>query len=128
LPSYVANLYKPAWETSIKMLSIMSAESQFFVDQMQSFNMFIKEPKTDIMVGLLKLNWELGLKTLIYYLRTVPRATNFEYTVTREITEPVISIDTAQLEILEDSNKARSLNLTQYLQAPTSTSCLSCSG
>lgn len=70
IPENIRAIYRTSWEIHQMSLIEMAADRGRFIDQTQSMNLFIAEP------CYLKLNtclfhgWRLGLKTLIYYLRT----------------------------------------------------------
>jgi ribonucleoside-diphosphate reductase alpha chain len=47
LPIYLREVYRTAWEIPQKLLIDMSAERQWFIDQSQSFNLFVSEPSLE---------------------------------------------------------------------------------
>lgn len=71
IPENIRQLYKTAWEYGKKPIIEMSAERGPFVDQTQSLNIYIDKANMDILHSCLVLGWKLGLKTGIYYLRTL---------------------------------------------------------
>ena len=70
IPDKIKELYKTQWEISKKTLINMSADRQAFIDQSQSFNIFIRKPDHTILKSVHLHGWMRGLKTGMYYLRT----------------------------------------------------------
>lgn len=72
IPGYMKNVYKTAWEIKQKALVDMAADRGAFIDQSQSFNVFIAEPNFNKLTSFHFYAWKKGLKTGMYYLRTRP--------------------------------------------------------
>jgi ribonucleoside-diphosphate reductase subunit M1 len=72
IPGYMKNVYKTAWEIKQKVLVDMAADRGAFIDQSQSFNVFIAEPNFNKLTSFHFYAWKKGLKTGMYYLRTRP--------------------------------------------------------
>ena len=72
IPENIRLKYKTAFEISQKHLVRQSAERGVFIDQSQSLNLFMAEPNFDILTSALFDAHSLGLKTGIYYYRTLP--------------------------------------------------------
>ena len=81
LPVHVKELFKTVWEIPQKELVDMSIDRGFFVDQSQSFNVYMKEPVMSKLFSLHKHAWEHGAKTGCYYLRTKSAADAVKFTV-----------------------------------------------
>jgi len=81
IPDQIKALYKTAWEISQKTLINMAADRGAFIDQSQSFNVFIGEPNFGKLTSMHFYGWKKGLKTGMYYLRTKPAATAIQFTV-----------------------------------------------
>lgn len=75
IPGDIKALYKTIWEIRQKDLVDMAADRGAFIDQSQSFNVFMddhddKLDKTELRLASLHMYaWKQGLKTGMYYLR-----------------------------------------------------------
>lgn len=69
IPKHYREIFKTGWEMSKKILVDMSADRGPWIDQSQSFNLFISDPNDDILSSVHIHAWEKGLKTGMYYLR-----------------------------------------------------------
>lgn len=102
VPTDLKELYKTAYEMSMKSVIDMAADRQRFICQSQSMNLFI----TDITLGKLTsmhfYGWKKGLKTGMYYLRTksAVNAKKFTMDVTSE-NKPIIEEKVESVEITE---------------------------
>jgi ribonucleoside-diphosphate reductase alpha subunit len=81
IPSDLQALYKTVWEISQKVLINMAADRGAFIDQSQSFNVFIGQPNFAKLTSMHFYAWKKGLKTGMYYLRTRPAANAVQFTV-----------------------------------------------
>ena len=72
IPEEIKLRYRTVWELPIKSLIDMSADRGPFIDQTQSFNVFIAEPNFVKLTTCLFYGWRKSLKTLMYYLRSKP--------------------------------------------------------
>lgn len=63
------------------MLIDLAADRGPFIDQSQSFNVFIAQPNYGKMSSMHFYGWRRGLKTGMYYLRTRPAAAPTQFTV-----------------------------------------------
>ena len=70
IPTEVKELYKTVWEMKGKTLIDMSRDRGYFIDQSQSFNLFMTEPSHSKLSSAHFYGWKQGLKTGMYYLRT----------------------------------------------------------
>ena len=59
----------------------MAADRGAFIDQSQSFNVFIAEPNFQRLTSMHFYAWKKGLKTGMYYLRTRPAVDAIKFTV-----------------------------------------------
>lgn len=87
IPTDIKELYKTVWEISQKVLINMSADRGAFVDQSQSFNIFVAEPTYAKLSTIHFMTWKKGLKTGMYYLRTRPAADAIQFTVDKLVQE-----------------------------------------
>jgi len=79
IPSDLKAIYKTAFEISQKVLVKQSADRGIFIDQSQSLNVFMKQPNFDILNSILIDGHDLGLKTGMYYYRTLPATNPINY-------------------------------------------------
>lgn len=81
IPEDIQQLYKTAWELSMKTLIDMAADRGAYVCQSQSLNMFVAEPNFKKLSSMHFYAWKKGLKTGMYYLRSKPAARAVQITV-----------------------------------------------
>jgi ribonucleoside-diphosphate reductase subunit M1 len=77
-------LYKTVWEISQKHIVQMAADRGAFIDQSQSLNIHMKEPTMGKITSMHFTGWKLGLKTGMYYLRTMAASAPIQFTVDQE--------------------------------------------
>ena len=75
IPTEIKELYKTVWEMKGKTLIDMSRDRGYFIDQSQSFNLFMPEPSHSKLSSAHFYGWKQGLKTGMYYLRTKSKTT-----------------------------------------------------
>jgi ribonucleoside-diphosphate reductase alpha subunit len=127
LPKYMSDLYKPAWEISVRAMLIMSAERQWFICQTQSLNIFKKDATIGDMNGIFRLGWKLGLKTLIYYLRAAAPSKPIDYTQTAS-TEVSAEVYIQNADELDASVSLAQQARQELMQVHDEPVCLGCSG
>ena len=81
IPLELRNLYKTSWDISQKVLINQSADRARFVCQSQSLNLFIKEPTINKLSSMHLYSWSKGLKTGLYYLRSLSKAKTQQFTI-----------------------------------------------
>ena len=59
----------------------MAADRGAFIDQSQSFNVFVQDPNYGKLSSMHFYGWKKGLKTGMYYLRTKAAAAAIQFTV-----------------------------------------------
>lgn len=74
LDSQIKNLYKTAFEINSEQYIMLSLIRAPFIDQGQSLNWFIENPKSEILFENMMTLWENGAKNISYYVRAM--ATN----------------------------------------------------
>jgi ribonucleoside-diphosphate reductase alpha chain len=84
IPKDLQILYRTAWELKMKDLIDMSADRGAFVDQSQSFNIFMETPNKAKVTSMHFYGWKAGLKTGMYYLRTRPAVNAIQFTIDQE--------------------------------------------
>lgn len=81
IPENLKVLYKTAWEIKQRALVDLAADRGAFIDQSQSFNVFMSQPSYSKLSSLHFHTWKQGLKTGLYYLRTRAAADAVKFTV-----------------------------------------------
>eukprot|EP01112_Ceratiomyxa_fruticulosa_P019404 TRINITY_DN6347_c0_g1_i1.p1 TRINITY_DN6347_c0_g1~~TRINITY_DN6347_c0_g1_i1.p1 ORF type:complete len:676 (-),score=148.38 TRINITY_DN6347_c0_g1_i1:260-2149(-) len=84
IPKDLKEIYKTVWEIKQRTLIDMAADRGAFIDQSQSFNVFIAEPNFPKLTSMHFYAWKKGLKTGMYYLRTRPAAEAIKFTVDQQ--------------------------------------------
>ena len=84
IPADIKALYKTVWEISQRTIVQMSADRGAFIDQSQSLNIHIREPTMGKITSMHFTGWKLGLKTGMYYLRTMAASAPIQFTVDQE--------------------------------------------
>lgn len=72
VPQPVADIYKTVWEIPQRDLIMRAAARGAFVDQAQSLNIHLVNNSDTVLRSVMRLAWQLGLKTGSYYIRTNP--------------------------------------------------------
>ena len=99
IPADLKALYKTVWEISQRSIVQMAADRGAFIDQSQSLNIHLKQPTMGKITSMHFAGWKLGLKTGMYYLRTMAASAPIQFTVDQE-----------QLKVV-DNNVARTSGL-----------------
>lgn len=81
IPQDVKDLYKTVWEIKQKVIIDQAADRGAFICQSQSLNVHMAEPTTAKLTSMHFYAWKKGLKTGMYYLRTLPKADAIQFTV-----------------------------------------------
>jgi ribonucleoside-diphosphate reductase alpha chain len=92
IPEELKQLYKTTWEISQKTTISMSADRAPFIDHSQSLNIFMASPTVAKLSSMHFYGWKLGLKTGMYYLRSLPASSAEKFSVSSE-KELVCSLD-----------------------------------
>ncbi len=71
IPTNLRAVYRTVWEIPQRSLIDMAADRGAFIDQGQSLNLFMEDPKMGQLSSMYMYAWEKGLKTT-YYLRSRP--------------------------------------------------------
>lgn len=80
IPDDLKSRYKTVWETSQRDLIDMAADRAPFIDQSQSLNIFVKTPTMANLGAIHMHTWKKGLKTGMYYLRTLSQSKAIQFT------------------------------------------------
>ena len=84
IPADIKELYKTVWEISQRTIVTMAADRGAFIDQSQSLNIHMKEPTMGKITSMHFAGWKQGLKTGMYYLRTMAASAPIQFTVDQE--------------------------------------------
>ena len=84
IPAETKALYKTVWELSQKVVIDMAADRGAFIDQSQSLNLHLKAPTFGKITSMHFYGWKKGLKTGMYYLRTMAAAAPIQFTVDKD--------------------------------------------
>ena len=84
IPNDLKDLYRTCWEMKMRSLIDMAADRGAFIDQSQSFNVFVQDPNYGKLSSMHFYGWKKGLKTGMYYLRTKPAANALQFTLDAE--------------------------------------------
>jgi ribonucleotide reductase alpha subunit len=83
--------YKTVWEIKMKDVINHAIARQAYVDQSQSMNLFMPVNDANKLTSALMYGWKNGLKTGMYYLRTLPaaQAQKFSIDANKLVSTPV---------------------------------------
>merc|ERR1711981_91255 len=84
IPNDLKALYRTCWEMKMRSLIDMAADRGAFIDQSQSFNVFMTEPNYAKLSSMHFYGWKKGLKTGMYYLRTRAAQDAIKFTVDQQ--------------------------------------------
>ena len=84
IPTDIKALYKTVWEISQRTIIQMAADRGAFIDQSQSLNIHLKAPTMGKITSMHFAGWKMGLKTGMYYLRTMAASAPIQFTVDQE--------------------------------------------
>jgi ribonucleoside-diphosphate reductase subunit M1 len=84
IPADIKALYKTVWELSQRTILQMAADRGAYIDQSQSLNIHMKEPTMGKITSMHFAGWKMGLKTGMYYLRTMAASAPIQFTVDQE--------------------------------------------
>jgi ribonucleoside-diphosphate reductase subunit M1 len=84
IPADIKALYKTVWEISQRTIVQMAADRGAYIDQSQSMNIHMKDPTMGKITSMHFAGWKLGLKTGMYYLRTMAASAPIQFTVDQE--------------------------------------------
>jgi ribonucleoside-diphosphate reductase alpha subunit len=101
IPADLKTLYRTSWEIKQRSLIDMAADRGAFIDQSQSFNVFVQDPNYGKLSSMHFYGWKKGLKTGMYYLRTKAATDAIKFTVDQQALKRKSAADVAQIEGLE---------------------------
>ena len=87
IPDIIKDKYKIVWELPMKDLIDMARDRGAFIDQSQSFNLWLETPTVKSLTNMHFYSWKAGLKTGIYYLRRKAKHQVQQFTIQPKKTE-----------------------------------------
>ena len=79
IPKYIKDVYLTAFEMKQRDIVLQSIERGPYIDQSQSLNLFMKEPDFNKLSSSHFFGWKHGIKTGMYYLRTMPSTSAIQF-------------------------------------------------
>ena len=98
IPADLKDLYRTSWEIKQRALIDMAADRGAFIDQSQSFNVFVQDPMYAKLSSMHFYGWKKGLKTGMYYLRSKSAVDAIKFTVDQQSLQRKASADRASEE------------------------------
>ena len=117
IPADIKALYKTVWEISQRTIVQMAADRGAFIDQSQSLNIHLKEPTMGKITSMHFAGWKMGLKTGMYYLRTMAASAPIQFTVDQEQLK-VADTNVARANGARKSLASRPYNSNQHSSVP----------
>ena len=105
IPENIKELYRTAWEMSMKDIIDMSRHRGYFIDQSQSLNLFMEGATMAKLTSMHFYGWKSGLKTGMYYLRTKSAVDAIKFTLDNKSKE-----NTSKVEVATNSKTTQSNN------------------
>lgn len=113
IPADIKALYKTVWEISQRTIVQMAADRGAFIDQSQSLNIHMKDPTMGKITSMHFAGWKLGLKTGMYYLRTMAASAPIQFTVDQE------ALLVADTNVARERTVKKRQPQTPYQSSPT---------
>ncbi len=112
VPADMKDLYRTAWELSMRCVVDLASDRGAYIDQSQSLNLFAEQPSIGRLSSMYMYAWKSGLKTT-YYMRSRPATQINMATSTSRAATPVTSGQT----YTEAEKMACSLENPDYCEA-----------
>jgi ribonucleoside-diphosphate reductase alpha chain len=104
VPDDIKELYKTAWEMSMKDIIDMSRQRGYFIDQSQSLNLFMEGATMAKLTSMHFYAWKSGLKTGMYYLRTKSAVDAIKFTLDKKkANKPEAAVATTKVKAAQQS-------------------------
>uniref|UniRef100_A0A6C0DXS0 ribonucleoside-diphosphate reductase n=1 Tax=viral metagenome TaxID=1070528 RepID=A0A6C0DXS0_9ZZZZ len=132
IPKKIRNIYETAFEIGQNHLVKQSAERGKFIDQAQSFNLFMAKPNFTILTSALFEGHDLGNKTGMYYYRSLPAINPINFGIDIDDIKRLTNKDTISEYINSNSDDENVIKKVekQHIQYKWKTAkledCLSC--
>jgi ribonucleoside-diphosphate reductase alpha subunit len=99
IPNDIKERYKTVWEIKMKDLIDHAIKRQPYVDQSQSMNLFMPVNDASKLTSALMYGWKNGLKTGMYYLRTLPASQAQKFSIdANKLNKPKLKIKVIEEE------------------------------
>ncbi|GLI66679.1 hypothetical protein VaNZ11_010610 [Volvox africanus] len=121
IPSELKALYKTVWEIKQRTLVDMAVDRGAYIDQSQSFNVFMPDPNFGKLTSLHFYAWRKGLKTGMYYLRTKAAADAIKFTVDQQALSRKKAIQPPAIVVPTGKYAAGAVTPTSNITAAAST-------
>lgn len=104
--NWICQKYRTMWELSMKIFLLMAADRGRYVCQSQSTNIYLDDPSDEQLLAIHLYAQAIGLKTGMYYLRSLAAMTPLKITVDPEIIKYVNSVKSSiKTKKLENKRK-----------------------
>lgn len=80
IPDNIKKIYKTCWDLSQRIIIDLTADRTPFICQSQSLNLYHSNPNFQKLYNALMYGYKKGLKTLVYYTRTMAKTTAIKFT------------------------------------------------
>jgi ribonucleoside-diphosphate reductase alpha subunit len=84
IPKRIRDIYRTAWEIKTRRMVDFALDRGLYIDQTQSFNVFMDTPTVETLSSMFVYSWSRGMKTGMYYLRRKPKVAAIKFTVTEK--------------------------------------------
>ena len=101
IPQRIKNIYKTAWELPTRLMVDYAVSRGPYIDQTQSFNVFMENPDMGKLSSMFLYEWENGIKTGMYYLRRRPKVDAIKFTIMKDTTKRVYIEQEEEPEVCE---------------------------
>ena len=81
IPQDIQKIFKTVWEMDQKTLIEMAADRGAYICQGQSLNLWLEDPSYKNLTAMHFFSWRKGLKTGMYYLRSLSTAKAQQFTI-----------------------------------------------
>ena len=113
IPQKIKDVYKTAFELSLKSIIKQSVERGPFIDQSQSMNLFQAKPNFKVLYSAHMYGWKSGLKTGMYYLRTSPAVNPINFGIDIDDLKRLTGLDSVEELISHSIVDSNNSNTTQ---------------
>lgn len=126
IPDDIKELYKTAWELSMKDIIDMSRQRGYFIDQSQSLNLFMEGATMAKLTSMHFYAWKSGLKTGMYYLRTKSAVDAIKFTLEKKEAEPAKRAEAASAVVAEPLSPSELKEMLAQSRESEDDDCLMC--
>lgn len=145
IPQTLKELYKTVWEIPQRTVIDLAVDRAPFIDQSQSMNIYMRSPTVGKLTSMHFYGWKKGLKTGMYYLRTMAASSAIKFTIDRSSvsnerqfksspslskrvyspsrSRPQLPVKRFQLRSLTASPESEGSNVASYNETGTPLSC-----